>query len=86
MSEMSSADEPAQTAPPAPWMDRWVDIEPSMRSLQTRRIDLAQAGAPSIVERKAEPAVSLHLTLMALITVVIVATLATIEFLFRRAI
>lgn len=86
MSEMLSDDEPEQTAPQTLWKDRWVDIEPSISSLQTRRIDVAQAGPPSIVERKAGPMVSLNVMLMALVTIAIATTLATIEFLFRRTI
>ena len=57
-----------------------------MPSLQTRRVDIAQARPPSIVERKAEPMVSLDLMLMALVTIAIATTLATIEFLFRRTV
>ena len=75
-----------QTAPQTPWTDRWVDIEPSMPSLQTRWIDIAQTGPPSTVERKAGPMVSLNLMLMALVTIAISATLATIEFLFRTTV
>jgi hypothetical protein len=82
MSEMLSDEEPVQTS----WMDRWVDIEPAMPSLQARRVDIAQAGPPSIVERKAEPMASLNLMLIALVTIAIATTLATIEFLFRRTV
>ena len=85
MSEMVSDDELVQTAPRS-WTDRWVDIESSIASLQMRRIEIAQAGPPSIVERKAEPVVSPHLMLMALITIAIATTLTTIEFLFRRTV
>ncbi|MGZ3291955.1 MAG: hypothetical protein ACXU9D_01620 [Xanthobacteraceae bacterium] len=86
MSKLVSGDELVQTAPQTPWMDRWVDIEPSMPLPQTRRIDVAQAGPPPIVERKAEPMVSLNFMLMALVTIGIATTLATIEFLFRRTV
>ena len=86
MSEMLSDDEAEQMAPQTLWEDRWVDIEPSMSSLQTRRIDVAQAGPLSVVERKAGPIVSLNVMLMALVTIAIATTLATIEFLFRRTI
>jgi len=86
MSEMLTDDEPVQTAPQTSWTDRWVDIEPSLPSHQARRIDIAQAGPPSIIERKAEPTASLHLMLMALITIAIATTLVTIEFLFRRTV
>lgn len=85
MSEMLSDDEPVQTPPQTSWTDRWVDIEPSMPSLQAP-IDIAQAGPPSIIERKAEPMASLNLILMALITIAIATTLVTIEFLFRRTV
>ena len=83
---MLSDDEPVQTPAQTSWMDRWVDIEPSMPSLQARRVDIAQARPPSIVERKAEPMASLNLMLMALVTIAIATTLATIEFLFRRTV
>lgn len=88
MSEMLSGDENErlQAAPQTPWTDRWVDIEPSMASPQTRWIEFAQAGRSSIIERKAEPMVSLDLMLMALVTIAIAATLATIEFLFRTTV
>jgi hypothetical protein len=88
MSEMLSDDEDerVQTAPQTPWADRWVDIEPSVPSPQTHWIDVAQAGPPSIIERKAEPMVSPNLMLMALITIAIATTLATIEFLFRTTV
>jgi hypothetical protein len=85
MSKMLSDDKPVQAAPQTSWMDRWVDIEPSMPS-QARWIDIAQAGSPSIIERKAEPMVSLNLMLMALITFAVATMLATIEFLFRRSV
>ncbi len=57
-----------------------------MASPQTRWIEFAQAGPPSIIERKAEPMVSLDLMLMALVTIAIATTLATIEFLFRTTV
>jgi hypothetical protein len=66
-------------------MDRWVDIEPSM-PLQASPIDIAQDGSPSSVKRKAEPMISPHLMLMALITFALAMTLTTIEFLFRRTV
>jgi hypothetical protein len=88
MSKMLSDDEDEllRTAQQTPWTDRWMDIEPSKPSPQTRWIDIAQPGAPSIIERKAEPMVSPSLMLMALITIAIAATLATIEFLFRTTV
>ena len=57
-----------------------------MASPQTRWIEFAQAGRSSIIERKAEPMVSLDLMLMALVTIAIATTLATIEFLFRTTV
>lgn len=88
MSELLSDDEHelVQMAPHTPWTDRWVDIEPSVPSPQTHWIDVAQAEPPSIIERKAEPMVSPNLMLMALITIAIATTLATIEFLFRTTV
>ena len=86
MSKMLSDDEPAQMAPQTSWMDRWVDIEPAMPSLQARALEIAQGGSPSITQRKAEPVISLNLMLVAFITFAITTTLATIEFLFRRTV
>lgn len=57
-----------------------------MPSPEARRIDIARAGPPSIIEHKAEPTASLNLMLMALITIAIATTLVTIEFLFRRTV
>ena len=82
MSRMASDGEPAQASPRTAWADRWVDIEPAGPA---RRIDIAAAGTPSIVADKAAPMISPNL-MLALITVAIATTLATIEFLFRRTV
>ena len=86
MSEMLSDDQPVQTAPQTPWISRWTDIEPSILPLDARWVDIAQIRSPSIIERKPEPMVSPKFILLALITIAIGLTLATIEFLFRRSV
>jgi hypothetical protein len=86
MSEMLSDDQPVQTAPQTSWISRWTDIEPSTLPLDARWVDTAQIRSPSIVERKPAPMVSPQFILLALITIAIGLTLATIEFLFRRSV
>jgi hypothetical protein len=86
MSEMLSRDEPVQTATQTPWIDRWVDIEPSTLSPGARWVDIAQHRSPSVVERKPEPMVSPREMLLAFVVIAIALTLATIEFLFRRTV
>jgi hypothetical protein len=86
MSEMLSDDEPVQTAPQTPRINRCMNIEPSTPPLDARRVDIAQTMSPSIVERKPEPMVSPHVMLLAFIIIAIGLTLATIEFLFRRTV
>jgi hypothetical protein len=65
-----------------PWKDRWVDIETS--PLVARWVDIAQVTPPPIVERKAEPWVTLRGAVLVLFAFVL--TLATIEVLFRGTI
>jgi hypothetical protein len=86
MSEMLSHDDPVQTATQTPWIDRWVDTEPSTLPLGARWVDIAQNRPPSVVERKPEPMVSPHVMLLAFIIIAIGLTLATIELLFRRTV
>jgi transcription initiation factor TFIID subunit TAF12 len=85
MSQMLADAEPAQTNPQTPWVNRWVEIEPSRPVVDAPRVDIARV-VPSSIERKPAPMVSLHIMLLVLITVVIALTLATIEFTFRRAV
>jgi hypothetical protein len=66
------------------WINRWVDIEPSNRPLDARWVDIAQDMPLSVIQRKPEPMISPHVVLLALITITIALTLATIEFMFRR--
>jgi hypothetical protein len=86
MSEMLPHDEPVQTATQMPWIDRWVDTEPSTLPLGAPWVDIAQNRPPSVVERKPEPMVSPHVMLLAFIIIAIGLTLATIELLFRRTV
>jgi hypothetical protein len=85
MSEMLSGDDPVQTAPHTPWINRWTNIEPSTPPFDARWVDIAQNRSPSIIERKPEPAAP-RVIMLACIIIAIGLTLATIEFLFRRTI
>jgi hypothetical protein len=85
MSEMLLDDEPVQTTVQTPWVDRWVDIEPSQFPLAVRRVDNVQVAAPVIIERKPEPPV-LSRALVWLALIAMVLTLAIIEALFRGTI
>ena len=86
MSEMLPGDEPMPTAPQTPWINRWVDIEPSTPSLNVRWVDIAQTPSTSVIERKPETLVSPHVVLLAFTSIAIGLTLAIIEFLFRRTV
>jgi hypothetical protein len=86
MSEMLSDAEPVQTAPRTPWINRWVDVEPSTPPLDARWVDIAQTMPPAMIERKPEPTDSPHIMLLTFIAIAIGLTLATIEFLFRRTV
>jgi hypothetical protein len=85
MSEMLLDDEPVQTTVQTPWVDRWVDIEPSQFPLAVRRVDNVQVAPPIIIERKPEPTV-LSRGLVWLAFIAIVLTLVIIEVLFRGTI
>jgi hypothetical protein len=54
MSEMLPDDKPVQS----PWVNRWVDIEPSPLPLVARWVDIVQVAQPPITERKPEPMVT----------------------------
>jgi hypothetical protein len=86
MSQMLADDEPVQTAPQTPWVNRWVEIGPSKPQVDARWVDIAQVVPPSIIERKPAPMVSPQVVLLLLIIITIALTLAAIEFLFRRAV
>src|ERR1700722_9151955 len=60
MSEMLSDNEPVQSATQTPWINRWVDIEPSTLLLGARWVDVAQNRPSSVIERKPKPMVSPH--------------------------
>jgi hypothetical protein len=82
MSEMSLDHEPMQTTVQTPWVDRWVDIEPSQLPIVVHRVDSVQVAPPPDMERKPEPMV-LSRGLAWLAFIAIVLTLAIIEILFR---
>jgi hypothetical protein len=74
-------DKPVQS----PWVNRWVDIEPSTLPLIARWVDIVQVAPPPIVEPKSEPMVTPR-GMVWLVFVAIVLILATIEVLFRGTI
>ena len=83
MSAMLPGDEPGQDRR-MPWTSRWVDIEPSRSQLDPPRVDIVRVEPSAAIERKPEPTVSPQVKLLALISIGMALTLATIEFLFRR--
>jgi hypothetical protein len=85
MSQMLLDDEPVQTTVQRPWVDRWVDIEPSQLPLAARWVDNVQVAPPPIIERKPEPIVSPRRVVW-LAFIAIVLTIAIIEVLFRGTI
>jgi hypothetical protein len=70
-------DEPVQTAVQTPWVDRWVDIEPTQFTLVARKDDIAQVRPPPLKEPNPEPRG------VVLVFIAIALTLAIIEVLFR---
>ena len=74
MSEMLPNEEPVRS----PWVDRWIDIEPS--PIVSRWVDIAQV-APPLVIRAAEPLVTPRGVVMVIMFVI--GTLAIIIF-FQR--
>jgi hypothetical protein len=97
LSEMLADDEPVRTlgvqtsqqhrndpaVAGAPWVDRWVDIEPS-QPLGARWVDIVQVAPPPIADRKPEPMVRPRDAVLVLIAIILM--LAIIEVLFRRMI
>jgi hypothetical protein len=67
----------------APWVDRWVDIEPSQPPLVARWVDIVQVAPPAVIEREPEPMVSPRAMVLVFTAIVLALTLATIEVLFR---
>jgi hypothetical protein len=83
MSAMLPDDKPVQTTVQAPWVDRWIDIEPPQLPIVARWVDIVQVKPPPVIERKAEPMVSPRALVLVLATIAMALTLATIELLFR---
>jgi hypothetical protein len=81
MSKMIPDDEPVQTAVQTPWVDRWVDIEPTQLPLVARRVDIAQVTPPLLSGPNPEP----RGVVLVLVFIAIALTLAIIEALFRVA-
>lgn len=66
-----------------PWIDRWVDTEPS--PLAARWVDIAAVERPPIIERKAERSVRPDGVVLVFVVFVVLA-LGTIEVVNRRPI
>jgi hypothetical protein len=66
-----------------PWIDRWVDTEPS--PLAARWVDIAAVERPPIIERKAERSVRPYGVVLVFVVLVVLA-LRTIEVVNRRPI
>ena len=73
MSEMLPNEEPVRS----PWVDRWIDIEPS--PIVSRWVDIVQVAAPSVI-RKPEPMVTPRGVVIVII--IIILTLAIVEVLY----
>ena len=86
MSAMLPDDKPVQTTVQAPWVDRWIDIEPPQLPIVARWVDIVQVKPLPVIERKAEPMVSPRALVLVLATIAMALTLATIELLFRSTI
>jgi hypothetical protein len=86
ISEMLRDEEPVQTTVQMPWVDRWVDIEPSPIPLVARRVDIVQAAPAPVIEREPEAMASPSAVVLVFIAIVLALTLATIEVLFRGTI
>ena len=96
MSELLPNDEPAQSlraqssldvnagdvAAGKPWIDRWVDFEPSQSPVVARRVRIVQI-APPAVEHKSMLTLSPH-DVVLLGFIALVLTLGTIEALYRN--
>jgi len=76
MSEMLPDDESVRKT--APWIDRWVDIEPPQPPIAARWVDIVPVKSPP-----PEPMISPRTVVLVLIAVAMALTLATIELLFR---
>jgi hypothetical protein len=81
LSEMLPDEKPVRS----PWVNRWVDIEPSPLSLVARWVDIVQVAPAPVIERKPEPMITLR-SMVWLVFIAIVLTLVTIEVLFRGTI
>ena len=88
MSEiLGDREKPVKTTLQQPWVDRWVNIEPTELSfIASRWVDIAQVKPPLIIDSKPRSMLPPHLLLLVMIALAIALTLATVEFLFRRPI
>jgi hypothetical protein len=67
--------------PSTPWIDRWMDAEPS--PLAARWVDIAPVKRPPIIERKTEQSVRSYRVVLVFVVFVVLA-LGTIEVVSRR--
>jgi hypothetical protein len=73
MSEMLPNEEPVRS----PWVDRWIDIEPS--PIVSRWVDIAQVEPPRII-RKPEPMVTSRGVVMVITTIILTITIFELLF------
>src|SRR6266852_4951567 len=74
MSELLPNEEPVRT----PWVDRWIDIEPS--PIVSRWVDIAPVAPPPIIKSEPEPLVTPRGMMMVIITIIL--TIMIFELLF----
>ena len=74
MSELLPNEEPVRT----PWVDRWIDIEPS--PIVSRWVDIAPIAPLPIIKREPEPLVTPRGMVMVIITIIL--TIMIFELLF----
>jgi hypothetical protein len=82
MSKMLADAEPVQAAPrvqAAPWVNRWVDIEPP--PIDAPWVDIAEVAPPlPIIEREPEPLVTPRGLVMVVITIILTLTIFDVLF------
>jgi hypothetical protein len=86
MSEILHERKRVQTMTETSWLERWVDIGASQPPFAGDSLDRAKLQSLPVLERESMSGIAPQFLLLACIAVAIGLTLATIEFLFRRAI
>jgi hypothetical protein len=74
MSEMLPNEEPVRS----PWVDRWIDIEPS--PIVSRWVDIAPVALLPIIKREPEPLVTPRGVVMVIITIILTITIFELLF------